>query len=253
MRNLKNCSVSPFRQSGLSLTEMMVAVAVSLLLMAGLIQLVVSNKTTYNYQQNQTQTFESSRYSFHYLQDFLMRAGFRNNPHNPLDNAFPLGSLANDCGSWAFGQVVSGTTGEGVCIRYERAEDNANELDCTGAAIANTNAFVTRIYHDAVNDRLMCQAQGGTAVALVDNVADIDVTYGVEVANNTLGYVATPSDWTQVRSIRIDLLVASEQEVLETPQSYFFPVESSTATTATDRRAYRSSQRTIFIRNANSG
>ncbi|MBK8971950.1 MAG: PilW family protein [Hahellaceae bacterium] len=239
----------PGRQWGLSLIELMVALVVSLILLGGLVQLVVTNKQTYNFQQSQALNQENSRYSFFYLETILNKAGYRAAPQDGIDVVFGQASADANCSAFVKGQVVaSSLAGTGACIRYQRAA--SGELDCAGAAVAAATPFVTRVYYNSAGKSLMCGAQGATAVALVENVEGVQVSYGIDTGSSNLSFVSTPSDWTDVRAIRFAVLTASESQVLDAPQNYTFPLMAATATTAADRRAYRSTMKTVQIRNA---
>lgn len=239
----------PGCQHGLSLIELMVALVVSLILLGGLVQLVVTNKQTYNFQQSQALNQENSRYSFFYLETILNKAGYRAAPQDGIDVVFDQVSADANCNAFVKGQIVaSSLAGTGACIRYQRA--TSGELDCAGTAIAAATPFVTRVYYNSSSKSLMCGAQGATAVALVENVEGVQVSYGIDTGSGNLSFVSAPSDWTDVRAIRFSVLTASESQVLDAPQSYTFPLMATTSTTATDRRAYRSTMKTVQIRNA---
>ena len=237
------------RQRGLSLVELMVAMVVSLLLLGGVVQMAISNKQTYTFQQTQALNQENSRYSYYYLDDILNKAGYRAAPQDGLEVVFEQVAADGQCGAFVNGQIVAASAvGSGVCIRYQRAV--AGELDCTGTAIADANPFITRVYYNPSTETLMCGAQGTVATTLIDNVAGLQVEYGVETGSGNLSFVATPTDWADVVALRVSVLGVSETDVLNAHQSYAFPLHAASLTTASDLRAYRSSQKTIQIRNA---
>jgi type IV pilus assembly protein PilW len=69
-------NMHPKRQQGLTLIEIMIALTISLLLLAGVIQIFISNKQTYRMQEASARLQESGRFAIHFLtQDFRM-AGF---------------------------------------------------------------------------------------------------------------------------------------------------------------------------------
>jgi type IV pilus assembly protein PilW len=236
-------------QAGLSLVELMIAMVISLLLLGGLVQIVVSNKQTYNFQQSQALNQENSRYSYFYLDDIVNKAGYRTIPQDGVDVTFEELSANASCAQFNRGQIVAASNeGTGICIRYQRAA--AMELDCSGNVIATATPIVTRIFFDQVTQALVCGAQGGQATTMVENIDNLQIQYGVDSGSGNLAFVAVPPNWNNIRAVRIALLTASENQVLDGAQSYAFPVDTATLITATDRRAYRSSQKTIHIRNA---
>lgn len=63
-------------QQGLTLVEMMIAMALSLVLVAGTIQIYVSNKQTYRLQEAQSRVQESARYGLEFLTKDVREAGY---------------------------------------------------------------------------------------------------------------------------------------------------------------------------------
>lgn len=242
-------------QRGLSLVELMVAMVLGLLLLGGLIQMLISNKQTYTFQQSQSLNQENSRYAFYYVEEYLKKAGYRAAPQDEMGTVFDTVAADANCAQFQDGQMVSASlagagsvTYPGFCFRYQPS-GLAGETDCSGNAVAGTTPIVTRIYLDTDNNRLMCGAQGAAARALVENIEDLNVAFGVAGAG-TLAFVATPSDWREVMGVRVSVLTASDTQVLDAPQTYVFPPEGTTQTTAADRRAYRVSSKTVYLRNA---
>jgi len=96
---------------------------------------------------------------------------------------------------------------------------------------------------------------------LVDNVQDMQITYGIDTLNrfddpgvanfNAYQYLTaaavTATDWPKVVSAQVNLLLVSNDDGLTTqPQQYSF---NGAAVTATDRRLYRPFSGTIAFRN----
>ena len=63
-------------QKGLSLVELMIAIALGLILMAGVIQLFLSSKTTYRTQQSTSRVQETGRLAIEFMSRDLRMAGF---------------------------------------------------------------------------------------------------------------------------------------------------------------------------------
>lgn len=64
------------RQKGLSLVELMVAIVIGLLLVAGVTQLFVNNRVVYSAQDNQARIHENARYTLQLLTEAIQRAGY---------------------------------------------------------------------------------------------------------------------------------------------------------------------------------
>lgn len=65
-----------YRAKGLSLIEMMVALALSFMLVAGIIQIYISSKQSYRLQEGQSRIQENARFAMELLQRDLRIAGF---------------------------------------------------------------------------------------------------------------------------------------------------------------------------------
>ncbi len=84
------------RQSGLSLIELLIALALGLLLVAGIIQLFVGTKATYSTQQALSRIQEAGRFGIEFLKTDIRLAGFQStcangmpSPTIHLDTASP--------------------------------------------------------------------------------------------------------------------------------------------------------------------
>lgn len=87
---MKNVSV--MSQRGLTLVEMMVAIVISLILTAGVIQIFLGNKQTYNFHEALSRNQEGGRYAMEVLSRDIRMAGFTGCPvtdrvANTLNNA----------------------------------------------------------------------------------------------------------------------------------------------------------------------
>lgn len=241
------------KQLGLSLIELMIAMVLSMFLLGALIQLAISNKQSYNFQQTQAVTQENSRFASYYLQAIVEKAGFMNLPQNFEADVFPELAETTQCKDFKAGQVVAlSKLGTGLCIRHQRSD--ATETDCIGNNIPNDNAITTRIYFDTTTKTLMCGAQGKAAISLVGNIHDIKMVYGLSFDDELDGrsidtYIENPSDWSKIVGIRFSLLTATDDVIYDTKQIYHFPLDSAAETTAPDFRAYRSTQETVTLRN----
>ncbi len=90
------------------------------------------------------------------------------------------------------------------------------------------------------------------AQPLVENVTDMQITYGVDVVNSGSAnfYVAANdvADWSKVVSIRVTLLLVSrEDNVTTTAQTYRY---DGATITASDNRLHKVFSITIALRNS---
>lgn len=166
--------------------------------------------------------------------------------------------------------LACNTTGsDAIAVAFEADGGNSimsgsDPLDCLGNSITTAtagNATYRFAYHRFYisNNSLFCLGPGNTSgQALVDNIQDMQITYGVSdgnatnprvVAYQTATAVNTAGTWARVMSVRVCLVVRSGEPVLDAITSYQGCDPFGTATTPTDRRIYRAFTSTFLIKN----
>jgi type IV pilus assembly protein PilW len=65
------------RQQGLTLVEIMVALAISTLLIMGIIQILINNKQTYRMQEGMSRLQENARFAMEFMTQDIRQAGYR--------------------------------------------------------------------------------------------------------------------------------------------------------------------------------
>ena len=109
----------PQNQGGLSLVELMIALALSSFLILGITQVYLDNQRTYLFQQGQLQNQENRRFVSLFLQQELSRAGYRRSPlTQDMEAAFSgaSGGIVKGC-SFAPGRAVQYLGRSALCIR----------------------------------------------------------------------------------------------------------------------------------------
>lgn len=213
-------------QRGLSMIELMVALALSSLLIIGVTQIYIDNKRSYTFQQSQSENQEGSRYSMIFLQQELAKAGYRRRPDEPVDSAFKAENLSG-C-NFPAGQTVMRVSASSICIRYQPRD--SNDRDCQGNAVAtaadftspytkSTENFVERIWFDSANNNLVCtrQAAGGTSKdsIMLNGLADLRFVFGVGSAaspRTVTQYVASPTSSQPILTVRFITLARSTSQ-----------------------------------------
>lgn len=217
-------------QAGLSLVELMVALAISSFLILGVTQIYIDNKRSYVFQQNQSENQEGSRYTLLLLQQELTKAGYRRRPDVPLAEAFPESDAAG-CG-FAAGETAKryGSDQGAICIRYQ--PHNHLERDCLGNLPVNASLIQTEPYTDAqeiiverlfLEERILkCQTVHVTSSAatnssgeLVTGIADLRFEFGVGTNSDdrkVSKYIDTPDG--PVLAIRYTALLRSSNSNL---------------------------------------
>lgn len=179
-------------------------------------------------------------------------------------NGNPSGFVANqallisDCQNADLFRATNVSTGTGtITIAHSDSQNSSNNLSTlygTNAdvfAIEDTTYFIGE--NGAGNPSLYRIPISGTAEELVENVQDMQMTYGVDSGSDNAAdsYVdaSAVTDWRKVVSVRVSLLFRSQDNnVTSQPQTYIF--NGATVTPgATDRRLRQAVTSTIAVRN----
>lgn len=243
--------VSPSPQAGLSMVELLIAMAISSFLILGITQIFIDNKRNYVYQQNQSANQETARFAQLIFEQQLYKAGYQRQPQDAMVVAFPAATVAG-CAAFSAGEVIKPTSdGQGVCFRYQRA--TTNERDCQGNIISSNAPITIRMQRASTGD-IQCAINGGAATALLSGVNQIQFRYGVDnnadrIADAFVAHNEVPAS-SPIVSVRFATLVESTStQVALGSDGYYFPLSNTTATTPADKKLYLSAQGTTTLRN----
>lgn len=150
-------------QAGLSLVELMVALAISSFLILGVTQIYIDNKRSYLFQQNQSESIEGSRYILMLLQQELSKVGYRRRPDEQPEVAFPAATDLVGCGAFAPGETIKRTAVGSVCIRYQPRDHL--DRSCLGDLPATASLLDDGPYTSAqeiITERLWFETDSGS-------------------------------------------------------------------------------------------
>lgn len=182
------------RQSGLSMIELLVALAISSFLILGITQIYLDNKRNYLFQQGQAGNQENGRFAMMFLDQQLAKVGFRRRADDPNEFAFPAQQKTAYCEAFKAGSTlvpaVVKAGQSGFCYRYQPAPGEA--YDCEGNSIttpsdpfATAQAITARVlFVPATADApgsLACSAQTikEKGQEIVSGLVDFKLEYGV--------------------------------------------------------------------------
>lgn len=256
-------------QSGISLIELMIAMALGLFLILGATQIYIDNKKSYAFQQSQSENQEGSRYSLLFLQQEILKSGYRRRPDESVDTVFPAATQSG-C-TFSAGETVKGDSANSICIRYQ-PRDNT-ERDCLGNIIdsslttpyTKTNSLVAqRIVFDSANKEVTC-TRNTTTAAIIGGIADLRFEYGVgsAVAPQTISsFIKTAASTSQpVLAVRYTALFRStngklrESTTADTALANWQALTGATTTqvaamkSADNGNLYQVTQNTVMLRN----
>jgi len=214
-------SRSPGR--GFTLVELMVALAIALFLLAGLLTIVQSTRQAFSTQNQLSQLQDSERLAMTLMGDVIQETGYFPDPTINSSTALPA------AGAYAAGQGMLGTLGatvpgDSISVRF-MTNSGQPILNCTGgtnttgAAVTYTNTFSVDASGN-LNCTLSVNGVANAPVVLigpqaggVGGVENLQLWYGVHTAgsdNNADTYmtadeVTAAADWDSVTCVKIRL------------------------------------------------
>ena len=257
--NLRNDQAAP-RQQGFTLVEIMVAITIGLVMMAGILQISAANKESSRLQRNMGFVQENLRIATELLTRDVRLAGqyTDNNPAARILTApapFSNVSAATTVTTTPVTADGGGMENDQITLTYE------SDTDCLGQAVAPIagNKFAVNHYFIS-NKRLMCRGNGGAAQALVEGIESLQILYGENTdgdprsANRYVQAGTLPgqvSDMTKVVSIRIGMRFVSRESVRQTTDTNKYALLDAAAFTpaAGDRLLRKEVVTTIYLRN----
>lgn len=270
-----------YRIYGLTLIELVIAMALGLLISAAILHLFASAKHSYRVQSAAGSLHNNARFALDFIGQHIRLAGFRGLLNNQAAEPADIFAVDAAAGFGLAGQIISGrddddttpdVNEERISVRYRGAGawyGASPMLDCYGNTVP-PGSTVTLSFRLNSDNALVCAVAGGVPSnqPLVQGVEDLEIWYGVDTDhdNSVNAYVSsaaietTPAlSWHQVKAVKIALLFASDPDsaVTASGQSYFFAQNSpdpfsDTAVVAKDKRLRRVFTTTIYLRNPSS-
>tara|TARA_R110000850_G_scaffold38990_11_gene101500 strand:- start:1092 stop:1859 length:768 start_codon:yes stop_codon:yes gene_type:complete len=244
-------------QRGLSIIELLIALAISSLLILGITQIYVDNKSNYFFQQGQSDNTENARYALLILEEELRRVGYQIRPDDDPQYAFRQENIGN-C-TFAAGETINfDPNNSRLCLRYQPHLPGLTACDGiaqpgppqpyelpTGA----TNLVVDLTF---TGGSLLCNDQ-----PLFDNVVDLQFEFGIAAdgSRQADSYTESPATGFGIQSVRYAALIRSRfDNIASDTQSSAFEYWQETYNgnadaAAPDRALYLATESTINLRN----
>ncbi len=241
-------------QRGFTLVEIMVAMAISLFLIAGVFKLFIANKQSYRIQNNMSRLQEDGRFAVNQMGSILRMTGYKANSTDTT--TFATGALTGT-------DATTAGAPDTLSVSFQAAADGTT-VDCLGKKFPATNppTMITNQFYIAPDangvSSLYCSRTTVPAAApalvkqaLVGDVTNMQITYGVDADNNgAVNFYVTANkvtDWSKVVSIHISLLLVTEEDnVATSAQTYHY---NGATVTAGDKRLHQVFSLTIALRN----
>ncbi len=284
---MKKQYVQPSRQKpqqGMTLIELMIAIALSLTLMAGAMQFLVSSRQTYDLTDDLSRIQENGRIALDILVRDIRMAGYRRplNGDGVIPYYFDFQNACNAVNETcalddhidASGEITDGS--DRLAVSYDPPEDDdrlGTSSTCLGTDLDGMEEdVIINVYTidtvDNINS-LYCRGYNQTTGAwiddsaqpLIDGIENMQVLYGVTSSADPTGSVTryisqdkiVEDDWAYIRAVRIALLVSNglEDGFADAQERKYHVLNSAELTTAdTDRHARRIYSTTVYLNNS---
>jgi type IV pilus assembly protein PilW len=278
-------------QKGLSLIELMISSTLGLILLAGIVQLFLSNKQSYTAVTGASQILDNGRLATYFMSGAVKKAGYwgdvetQPNRSYGADSGLIAGTYtgrfgdseylsgANDDATNAV--VVDGT--DELWIRFNGSTDNPL-TNCVGTAVTGTQVAIEHYYLRVASgtesiSSLVCEtivlninlASGEITVpatpsvttqSLISGVENLQILYGQRnIDSSQIQYFTADNvtNWTWVESARMALLVASTDNVNTVSRISGYSLLDVTSAIPTDKRSRQVFESLAAIRNPNIG
>jgi len=213
----------PSNQKGLSLVELLIAMALGLLLTAGALQMMLASQNIYQTTDTLSRIQENGRFALNFLTKDIRMAG-----HNTTEDISANGKVFWDGACDASNPCTVNGAGN-ASDQIGVLMDPSNDRDCQGNNVGE-NQVIVNVYSiadldgDLVNS-LYCHSfdlstndwvLNSQPQPLVDGVENMQILYGISdpVQNNTIiSYVSADAvtNWANIGAARVSLLVNNGQ------------------------------------------
>lgn len=261
-------------QMGLSLVELMVAMALGLLLMTGVVQVFLSSRQTYAVNEAMGRMQENGRFALEFMARSARLAGY---VEPVYAEARPVALVRPSCTGLpgSIPTELCTTTGAGnasdsVGFVFQPPIQDGARRDCLGNSITENNILLINHYSilpatASTPAALGCRAykfnqttgswtSGPQAQELISGIDSLQVLYGVNTSGDARSanqYVSADrvTNWNNVRAVRISVLANSIEPITPAPAARNFVLLDASPVSFTDNRARQIFSTTIQLKN----
>ena len=248
------------QQRGFTLVEVMVAITIGLLMMAGILQISEASKESSRLQRNMGFVQENIRTAMELLNRDIRQAGYYtdDDPAARILTApapfVSVSATSTEVTTAAITADGGGADNDQITVTHE------SDTDCLGQAtpVVGGNSFAINHYF-INNQRLMCRGNGNAAAQpLVESVENMQILYGENTDSEPRSaniYVAADqiTDVNNIVSVRIGLRFHSREHVRQVVDNNLYALLDASpfnpSLVNADRRMRREITTTISLRN----
>lgn len=261
-------------QLGLSVVELMVAMALGLLLMTGVIQVFLSSRQTYAANEAMGRLQENGRFAL----EFIARSARLGGYVEPVfEGGKPLALVRPSCTGLPGTTPVELCTSEGggnaadsIGFVFQPPVTEGARRDCLGNTITENNMLLINHYSiipatATTPAALGCRAykfntatgswtSGPAAQELISGIDSLQVLYGINTSGDARSanqYVSADrvTNWNDVRAVRISVLANSIDNLTPAPAGRNFVLLDAAPLAFNDSRARQIFSTTIQLKN----
>lgn len=233
------------RSAGLSLVELLVAVAIGLFVVMAVGALYVNSKTTYVAQDANSRVQENARFAVELLGREIRAAGYPNINFSQISStnlfaAPPKFSFTGTALDFADG---ASSAPDQLTVSYDTG------TDCLGNAAPSSRAV--NLYRINSQSQLECLGNGSaTAGVLLNDVEDMQLLFGQPTATGYTYLTGTSATNANVDNVRVCLLFRAKADVSSkaNPSQTYLDCQGASKT-ATDGFLRRTVTMTVALRN----
>ncbi|NLY14385.1 MAG: hypothetical protein GXZ10_12315 [Gammaproteobacteria bacterium] len=272
---MKNYNLSP-KQQGISIVELLVALAVGMVLIAGIMQVFLASKNTYAVNQAMSTVQENGRFALEFIARSARQAGYVD-PNNKVSRPFAVipeaakcslaskacsqngDALKSDIVSFAFQPPINQTGARVDCIGDTKDVDTNDKIVINRFLITgeDTDQATLSCQRRVLNKNLALIDTAGNfeEAALVEGIDKIQIQYGVSTSGDSYSvnkYVNADKvdKWDEVLAVRIGVIANSGSDLNPAPVAKeFYLFDTGPYTFPNDRKLRQVFTTTVHIRN----
>ena len=238
-------SIRFHRENGMSLVELLIALAIGLFLVAVISILFVNSKMIYLAQDANSRLQENSRYAMEVLSQQIRSAGYTDIQFTQLTaaNLFAKPPAFSFTGAPIAGSNGTSDAPDEITFSYD------GTTDCLGNKVTSPITNLFRIS----GKKLECLGNGSaTAGTILDGIEDLQVLYGQPASGGKFSYLPASVNLTPATTVQLCLVLRTQADTDKrgtgTQNQTYINCQGST-TTASDGYLRRSLTMTVNLRN----
>ncbi len=242
------------KQHGFTLIEIMIAITIGLVMLAGVLQISQANKESSRLQRNMGFVQENMRIAMELLTRDIRMAGFNGTLANPIATPQPafINVVAPTVDIPAVNDDPRARTADGGADNNDQITlTYRSDTDCLGQ---DTPTLVATNHYFIRNNRLMCRGNIGVEQPLIDNVESLQILYGENTDDdprsaNRYVHAHQVGNMANVVSVRIGMRFISREPVRSAVDTDSYALMDAASFVPNDRLLRREITTTVSLRN----